>query len=61
MPKRRRPKKSVPELRVPAFIFLTAIFESQEPMITREVTDLLNKVLSLSFGISGPFFWAVMT
>src|SRR5215831_2984314 len=40
----------------PAFIFPTAVFESQEPMITREAADLLNKVLSLAFGISGPLF-----
>jgi hypothetical protein len=40
----------------PELIFPTAVFESQEPMITREAVDLLNKVLSLSFGISGPFF-----
>jgi hypothetical protein len=39
----------------PAFIFPTAVFESQEPMITREAADLLNRVLSLGFGISGPF------
>ena len=51
--------RSAPEITAimggPAFIFPTAVFESQEPMITREAADLLNKVLSLAFGISGPF------
>ena len=40
----------------PALMFPTAVFELQEPKITSEASDLLNKVLSLSFGISGPFF-----
>ena len=40
----------------PELIFPTAVFESQEPMITREAVDLLNRVLSVAFGISGPFF-----
>ena len=40
----------------PALMFPTAVFESQEPMITREAADLLNKVLRVAFGISGPFF-----
>ena len=39
----------------PALMFPTAVFESQEPMITSEAADLLNKVLRVAFGISGPF------
>jgi hypothetical protein len=35
--------------------FPTAVFESQEAMITREAADLLNKVLRVALGISGPF------
>ena len=39
----------------PALRFPTAVFESQEAMITSEALDLLNKVLRVVFGISGPF------
>ena len=39
----------------PSVIFPTAVFESQEPIIRRESADLLNKLRSLGFGISGPF------
>jgi len=39
----------------PARWFPTAVFESQEAMITREAADLPNQVLRVAFGISGPF------
>jgi len=39
----------------PALSFPTAVFASQEAMITREAADLLNKVLRVALGISGCF------
>jgi hypothetical protein len=38
----------------PALMFPTAVFESQEAMITREAADLLNKVLRVA-GFQAPF------